>query len=395
MDNIVSKHAGGLAKDTALDRRDDGCFHGGAFFEAVGEGFDDLHRRHGVINADVLDAWFPPAPSVIETLTDHLPWLARTSPPTHSAGLLEAIGRVRGVPQECILPGAGSSDLIFLALREWLTPDSRVLMLDPSYGEYSHICEKVIGCHVDRIRLERPLGYRVDLDLLTERSKENYQLVVLINPNNPSGQHIERDDLERVLTQLPAGTRCWLDEAYVEYAGTDQSLEEFAAASSNVFVCKSLSKVYALSGMRAAYLVGNNEVVAQLRKLMPPWAVSLPAQVAAVRALEETEYYAARHLETHRLREQLIEGIEALCPEGKVISGVGNWVLWYPPSSAAVTASEIIRCCRSRGLFLRGFADAEREPGVDAVRISVKDAETQEHIVEVLAWALGQEQFLS
>ena len=139
----------------------------------------------------------------------------------------------------------------------------------------------------------------------------------------------------------------------------------------------------------------NNEVVAQLRKLMPPWAVSLPAQVAAVRALEETEYYAARHLETHRLREQLIEGIEALCPEGKVISGVGNWVLWYPPSSAAVTASEIIRCCRSRGLFLRGFADAEREPGVDAVRISVKDAETQEHIVEVLAWALGQEQFLS
>lgn len=389
MQNRPSKPASTPSIETILPE-DSCCFHGGAFFEAIGDGFDDLHRRCGVINADVLDAWFPPAPSVIECINEHLPWLARTSPPTQSSGLIEAIGRVRDVSPECILPGAGSSDLIFLALREWLTSDSRVLMLDPSYGEYSHICEKVIGCHVDRISLERRQDYRVDLDLLTERICDGYHLVVLINPNNPSGQHIPVQDLEKVLAQLPQGTRCWLDEAYIEYAGSDQSLERLAAKSPNIFVCKSLSKVYALSGMRVAYLVGNEEEIERLRKLTPPWAVSLPAQVAAVRALEETEYYSERYLETHRLREQLIEDIELRCPGGEVIGGIGNWMLWYPPPGS-VTVPHLLERCREEGLYLRDFADPQREPGIDALRISVKEASVQEKMVDILADALAAE----
>jgi predicted GNAT family N-acyltransferase len=60
------------------------CYHGGAFFEAIGEQFDDLSRRHRVINADVLDAWFPPAPGVLDALHEHLPWLLRTSPPPNA-----------------------------------------------------------------------------------------------------------------------------------------------------------------------------------------------------------------------------------------------------------------------------------------------------------------------
>src|SRR5262245_15988976 len=102
------------------------CFHGGAFFEAIGEEFADLGRRHAVINADVLDAWFPPAPSVGAALAEDLPWLVRTSPPTHASGLIRAVARARGVPPACVLTGAGSSDLIFLAFRSWLTSASRV-----------------------------------------------------------------------------------------------------------------------------------------------------------------------------------------------------------------------------------------------------------------------------
>ena len=91
--------------------------------------------------------------------------------------------------------------------------------------------------------------------------------------NNPTGRHVERDDLARILCRLPADSRCWVDEAYVDYVGSDQSLEQFAASSTNVVVCKSLSKVYALSGMRAAYLVGGSHIVDALRVLTPPWAV--------------------------------------------------------------------------------------------------------------------------
>ena len=101
------------------------CFHGGAFFEAIGAGFDALERRNAVVNADVLDAWFPPAPGVLTALSEHLEWLARTSPPTQSEGMRAAIAAAREVPEDAVLPGAGSSDLIFLAFRDWMTADSR------------------------------------------------------------------------------------------------------------------------------------------------------------------------------------------------------------------------------------------------------------------------------
>jgi histidinol-phosphate/aromatic aminotransferase/cobyric acid decarboxylase-like protein len=90
---------------------------------------------------------------VLAALTENLDWLARTSPPTHAEGLVQTIANVRGIPEHCILPGNGSSSLMFLALREWLTPGSRALVLEPSYGEYIHLFENVIQCRVDRFML--------------------------------------------------------------------------------------------------------------------------------------------------------------------------------------------------------------------------------------------------
>src|SRR5580692_6730961 len=93
------------------------CFHGGAFFEEVGSGFEKLDRREAIVNADVLDAWFPPSPRVLSTLQQHLSWLVRTSPPVQCEGLCQAVAAHRGVRTENILPGAGSSDLIYRAFR--------------------------------------------------------------------------------------------------------------------------------------------------------------------------------------------------------------------------------------------------------------------------------------
>ena len=224
--------------------RVDDCEHGGAFFRAIGEDFAALERRHAIINADVLDAWFPPAPAVQQSLAECPEWTMRTSPPTHCEGLLRAVAAARGVPERCLVPGAGSSSLIYLAFRQWLCPSSRVLLLEPTYGEYAHVLEKIVGCRVDRLRLARSNGYAVDLEELATRLEAGDDLVVLVNPNNPTGRHIPRRDLETLLQHAPQRTRFWVDEAYVDYIGPDESIERFAAASTNVVVAKSLSKAY-------------------------------------------------------------------------------------------------------------------------------------------------------
>ena len=362
------------------------CFHGGAFFEAIGTEFDHLQRRNEIINADVLDAWFPPSPLALRALRDDLGWLLRTSPPAAADGLVRTIARVRGLPQDCILPAGGSSNLIFLALRQWLTPGSRVLLLDPTYGEYAHVLEHVIGCQVERFTLRREEAYMVNLELLAQRLTEPFDLVILVNPNNPTGRHVPRRDLEALLQRIPTTTRVWIDEAYLDYVGTAESLEHFAAHSHNVVVCKSMSKVYALSGARVAYLCAAPDIVAELRALTPPWAVSLPGQVAAVRALQDPAYYAARYEETHRLRARLEKELAAF-PGWEIVPGCANFVLCHLPEHG-LDAAAIVRRCRARGLFLRDAGIMGHSLGRHALRFAVKAAPTQQRMLRILRESL-------
>jgi histidinol-phosphate/aromatic aminotransferase/cobyric acid decarboxylase-like protein len=376
------------AVDWDLDfppRRPAACFHGGAFFEAIGEDFTTLERRHGIINADVLDAWFPPAPAVVAELRSHLSWLARTSPPAAAGGLVDALAEARGVDPVCLLPGAGSSALIFLAFRQWLDRQSRVLLLEPTYGEYAHVLEQVIGCRVDRFRLRRADGYRIDPAQLTAALGRCYDLVVLVNPNSPTGRHLDRVVLAEVLAELPPESRAWIDETYIEYVGGDQSLETMAARSPQIVVCKSMSKVYALSGLRVAYLCGCPEALAPLRAWTPPWAVGLPAQVAAVRALAAGDYYRRRYQETHRLRERLRRGLLRLGLDP--LPGEASFLLVHLPATAP-RAPVLLARCRERGLFLRDTASLSL--GDRAFRIAVKDAATTQRMLAILGEELAE-----
>ncbi len=364
------------------------CYHGGAFSKAIGERFESLDRRKRVINADVLDAWFDPSPRVLRTLTKHLPWIVRTSPPTDARGLQETIAEARGVAVSNVLPGAGSSDLIYLALRHWLKPSSRALILDPTYGEYAHVLERVIGCRVDRLELRRTDGYAVEPRHLAAHLRGNYDLVVLVNPNSPTGKHIRRDVLETLIAEAPNQTRFWIDETYLDYVGAEQSMERFAAASSNTVVGKSMSKVYALSGVRAAYLCGPAQLIDELRPLAPPWAVSLPAQVAAVEALRDPRYYTERYEQTHRLRVELAAALMSDC-DLDVVQGTANFLLCHLPENGP-TAARVATACRERELFIRDAGNLGQCLGVYVIRIAVKDSATNQRIVSILADVLRQ-----
>ncbi|MGA3105985.1 MAG: histidinol-phosphate transaminase [Terriglobales bacterium] len=358
------------------------CSHGGAFFDAIGNDFRHLERIREVISADVLDAWFPPSPLVISAVGEHLAFLLRTSPPTDCAGLIEAIARARNIPADCVVPAAGSSELIFLAFREWLTHKSRVLILDPSYGEYFHVTERIVGCRVDRLPLRRDELYALSLTSLeAQLSTEAYDLAVIVNPNSPTGRHVARRKLERVLARIPIRTRIWIDETYVEYAGLGESLEDIAAQSQNMVVCKSMSKVYALSGARAAYLCAPPTIARSLRRVTPPWAVSLPAQVAAIKALDDPDYYGFRYKETHQMREALAISLRALGFE--VCPGMANFLLCHLPAGAP-SATVVSQRSRAHGLYFRTGRDISQSLAEDVLRIAVKDSATNVRIAEIL-----------
>lgn len=341
-----------------------GAVHGGAFFEAIGVDLLHLERSADIISADVLDAWFNPSPRVTEFIQAHLPFLIRTSPPNHAEGFVAEVARSRRLPEPSILAGGGSSALLFSCLPRLIAPGARVLLLEPMYSEYEHIAGTLLGAEIQRHSLREEDGFALDLDRLHDDIRLlRPDAVLLVNPNNPTGGVWDRQAMIDLIGSAPSSTRFIVDETYIDYAGPDESLESEAARRPNLAVVKSMSKVYALSGARVAYLVASPEVVDGLRPWLPPWPVGLLAQAAAMEALRDPGYYASRYAETHSLREDFRVRLAPFDP----LPSRANFFLIRPPRAA-----DLARRLRAEGIFVREFPDGPLAGRW--LRVSVKDA---------------------
>ena len=361
------------------------AFHGGAFFNAIGTDFKTLERSRNVISADVLDAWFDPAPAVLDAMGQYLGFLLRTSPPQAGDGLVRKISARRNVPPASLLLSGGSSAVIFTCLPRLIQPHHRVLLLDPMYSEYEHICSEIGACIMHH-RLPADASYRVDGEALLRTARANtVDAVIIVNPNSPTGRYLPRDEMVAILDGLPSTTMFIVDETYIDYVGPNESLESLVATRDNLFIIKSMSKAYALSGARVAYLAGPQPSIAHLARRVPSWAVSLPAQVAAIAALEAPEYYALRYAQTHQLRLTTIAQARLLTDVCVLDTELNFYLIELRGRHAAST---IVRQLAQRDIFVRNcdtfsacFADR-------FLRVSVKDALQNERIVEALRQAL-------
>jgi len=356
--------------------------HGGAFFDAIGVDFSTLDRKSEVINADVLDAWYDPSPRVIAAIQEHLPWLIKTSPPTHGEGLRSVIAEVRHIPEQQVLLGGGSSQLMYLAFPHLVKPGSRVTLLDPMYGEYEHIFRHVLGCEISYCELLSAEDFRPDMDRLIQASQGS-DLVVLVNPNSPTGVHISKSFVQELLSKLTISTKLWIDETYIDYV-PGESVEDLVEHDSRLIVSKSMSKIYALSGLRVGYLVADRSFVSQLAPLSPPWSVGLIAQLAGVEALRDAEYYAARIAETNGYRESLASQLSTL-PDVRVIPAVANYMLVELDQPVA---EQVVQRCAANNVFLRNCDSLSPRFRGHYIRVAVKTPNENSAIVKALAAAL-------
>ena len=151
-------------------------------------------------------------------------------------------------------------------------------------------------------------------------------------------------------------------------------------AGPNLYVLKSLSKVVGLSGLRAAYVVGD---VDPYRRFVPPWAVPLPAQLAAVRALtDHNAYYRAARAEVCAARAELERDVAAALSAAKVHEGCANFFLVDLP--AGISATDVVERCRELGVYLRAVGD-------DRIRIAVRSGPDNARIALALLEVAGEE----
>ncbi len=204
--------------------------------------------------------------------------------------LVRALSRKEEVPETWIACGNGAADLIYacgLAQRP-----KRAVLVAPSFHEYTQALE-VAGCAIHFVYLKEEEGFAYSRALLTALTPDT-DLVILCNPNNPTGSILEQDLLLEILERCrDYGIRLLLDECFIDFVENPARLT--AVHLLGQFPClailKAFTKIYAMPGLRLGYLLCADEAfMASLQEVHQPWNVSVPAQYAGVAACEETEY---------------------------------------------------------------------------------------------------------
>ncbi len=207
--------------------------------------------------------------------------------------LRKAIGDSVGVETECILPGNGSTELIHLLARAFLSPDDTALIFSPTFGEYEAAC---LMEGVDPVLILPPYAgsgvprFQWDLPAAREYiASHDPSLVFLCNPNNPTGIYLDKVEIERVAEALPAGALLVVDEAYVSFV-EDRWDSTTLLTMGNIALLRSMTKDYAVTGLRLGYLLAPKGIIRRVRAFQYSWSVNSAAQAAGVAALADSEH---------------------------------------------------------------------------------------------------------
>jgi len=313
-------------------------------------------------------------PGLVRLHANELPWRAPLDqsaaglnryPEPHPHELAARLAALYGVDSDWVLAGRGSDEAIDLLTRAYCRAgQDAVLITPPTFGMYG-VAARIQGASVLEVPLRRDRDFALEVPAVLAAATPQVKLVYLCTPNNPTGNLLDRTGVLKLATELAGRALLVVDEAYVEFAGTPSLASELRAHPALV-VLRTLSKAYGLAGARCGALLAQPEVVALLRKVIQPYAVTQLSIEAVFRTLEtpHLSLAAQRVADLIAERTRLASALAALRGTLRVWPSAANFLLvdFAEPAVALQRA-------RAAGLLLR---DVRAHPALScSLRISV------------------------
>ena len=223
-------------------------------------------------------------PSLERLHANELPWPAEEDraraglnryPEPQPRALIERLAELYTVAPDSLLAGRGSEEAIDLLTRAFCRAGhDAVLLCPPTFGMYS-VCARIQGAQIIEAPLRAAAGFALESQALLDRCTAAVKLVFLCSPNNPTGNLLDEASILRIACRLLGRALVVVDEAYIEFAGAP-SLARLVPELPNLAVLRTLSMGHGLAGGRCGALIALPEVIALLRKLIPPYAIPQP-----------------------------------------------------------------------------------------------------------------------
>jgi histidinol-phosphate aminotransferase len=250
----------------------------------------------------------PPFDEVKQAIVAALDDLNRY-PDGHSTDLRAALAAQYGRTPEQVAVGSGSCELLMLLGDVLLEKGDEVVFADPSFVVYNDICLR----HEAKAATVALVDHTHDLEAMAAAVTPRTKMVIVCNPNNPTGTYVPAADIARLVERVPDDVLVVIDEAYNEFVTAADSQDALAlqAAHDNVIVLRTFSKIYGLCGLRVGYGLCSPELRGALDKVRQPFNVNRLAQAAALEALKHGDQVAERRRFNAELRAYLVERLAA------------------------------------------------------------------------------------
>ncbi|EOX3390203.1 histidinol-phosphate transaminase [Vibrio cholerae] len=281
--------------------------------------------------------------------------------------MIQAYANYAGVQPEQVLTSRGADEGIELLIRAFCEPNQdAILFCPPTYGMYA-ISAETFG--VERKKVPLTADWQLDLPSI-EANLDRVKLVFVCSPNNPTGNLVKRAGIIKLLEMTQDRAIVVMDEAYIDFC-PEASTVDLLAQYPNLAILRTLSKAFALAGLRCGFTLANAELINVLLKVIAPYPVPVPVAEIAVQALSPAGLARAKYqvLDLGANRAYLQVGL-SMVPGVQVFEGWGNYLLVKFPDGDA-----LFKAAWEHGIILRN------SPIENCVRISVGNREECEKTV--------------
>ncbi len=313
---------------------------------------------------------------------------SKNYPDPEYAGLRKIIAEKYSLKKENVLPGSGSTELLYLVPRTFRF--KKALVASPSYADYADAC-LFAGTKVNHFQLKEKDGaFVLDIKKLSKLAA-GHDLIILGNPNNPTGGMVERRELLKTVKENTQ-TMFLVDEAFIDFAPSG-SLLGFAGLGGhgnmkkNLIVLRSLTKFYGIPGLRAGFAASHKEVIGKIMSVKEPWTINCFAQYFINKIFSHPLDEKNEVVKNEKERQYLYEKLSAI-PGLHAYPSFANFML-IKINKRALTAKKLREKLMRKRFLIR---DCSNFNGLDKnfFRIAVKKRSENRKLVDAIAGILKQ-----
>jgi histidinol-phosphate aminotransferase len=282
------------------------------------------------------------------------------------------LSEIKGVPARNIFLGNGSDEAIDILFRSFCNPGvDNVIIVPPTYGMYQ------VSANINDVEARKVLlteEYQLNLEGIAEAIDEHTKLIFICSPNNPTGNSINRDEVETLLANFSGIVV--VDEAYINFSRQKTFIQELTEYA-NLVVLQTLSKAWGLAGLRVGMAFASEEIIEVMNKVKPPYNVNEASQQLALEALGNVAQVNDWIKQTLEQRDKLVLALKDL-----------DFVLDIYPSDAnfilvkTTDANGIYKYLVDHGIIVRSRANVELCEG--SLRITVGTPDENKILIDTL-----------